>query len=139
MTEGFVGLVLVEFSLTRSFICVFMGQTSLVVHLPMGQVSDVIGILQFDVLFEVLSVHGRGELRQLVFAGPEPGEALLCGHLLRDGEKPMNRVQFGVAVNTAIVPEISPAEEAKVAFKINTFVSPTAGAKTGWGAVSPRR
>ena len=53
-----------------------------------------------------------------VRSGLEPGAALLGRHPLGYGERPVHGVQLGVAIDAAIVPDVSPGEGTKITSNI---------------------
>ena len=61
-------------------------------------------------MVEVTSVHHGGVRRRLVCAGLQPGQTLLKGDPLWDGEGPVDGIELKMSLDAAVVQDICPRE-----------------------------
>ena len=67
------------------------------------QVREVGRLVEGDGVVEIPSVHHGGVSKRSICAGPQPGQVLLKGDSLWDGERPVDGIQLGVSIDATVV------------------------------------
>ena len=114
VVQGMILFVLHPFSLAGGLRDLVGGEAGLLSVGPIvDQVREVGRLVEGDGVVEIPSVHHGGVNGRSIGAGPQPGQALLEGDSLWDGEGPVDGIQLGVSIDATIVNNVCPGERTR--------------------------